>query len=132
MPEGHELAWLKENLPASQTAQPLTLLGYTSETEYICPFALCVSRLRAILTEKRTAGTLTVTIWKNGVAVTVPAATVINATNPQFRDVEVDQSQATRFALGDRLAVVFTTDAAWLPVTADLIVIPTLVRPYGP
>jgi len=129
---GHDLAWLKENLTASQTNQPLTLLGYTAETEYVCPFDLCVSRIRAILTEKRTAGTLTVTVWKNGVAVSFPAALTVNALNPQFRDVAVDQSQATQFALGDRLALVFTTDAAWLPVTSDLIAIVSLARPYGP
>ena len=132
MPEGHELAWLKENLTASQTDQPLTLLGYTSETEYVCPFPLCITHLRAILTEPRTAGELTVTIFKNGVAVTVPAAITIDADTPQFANVDVDESQADRFALGDRLAVVFTTDASWLPVTSDLIVIPTLARPYGP
>jgi hypothetical protein len=132
MPVGHDLAWLKENLTAAQTNQPLTLLGYTAETEYICPFALCVARIRCILTEKRTAGTLTVTIWKNGAAVAVPVATVIDASNPQFRDLVIDQSLATQFALGDRLALVFTTDAAWLPVTSDLISIVTLARPFGP
>jgi hypothetical protein len=132
MSVGHDSAWLKENLTATQTNQPLSLLGYTAETEYICPFALCVSRIRAILTEKRTAGTLTVTIWKNGAAVASPAALTLDASNPQFRDVAVDQSQATQFALGDRLALVFTTDAAWLPVTSDLVAIVSLARPYGP
>ena len=132
MPEGHDLAWLKENLAASQTDQPLTLLGYTSETEYVVPFPCCVTRLRAILTEARTAGTCEVAVHKNGVAVDTPAVKTFNADSPQFIDVDVDETLADRFALGDRLSVVFTTDGSWLPTSSDLIVLPTLVRPYGP
>jgi hypothetical protein len=132
MSVGHDLIWLRENVPASQTNQGFTLLGPTYATDYMCPFSLCVSRIRAILTEKRTAGTLTVTIWNNGVPVTVPIPVALNASNPQLIDTVIDQSRATQFALGDHLGLVFTTDAAWLPVTSDLIVITSLARPYGP
>ena len=132
MTVGHDISWLKENLPASQTNQALALLGYTAEADYVCPFALCIARVRLILTEKRTAGTLTVNFWKNGSPITTPPAITVDLVNPQFRDVVIDQSLATQFALGDRLAVLFTTDAAWLPVTSDLIVIVSLARPYGP
>jgi len=133
MSVGHDTVWLRVDVPASQTNQALNFLtSGVSVSEYICPFALCVSRVRLILTEKRTAGTLTVTIWKNGVAVAVPVPILLDTSYPQLRDVVVDQSQSTQFDLGGRLAVVFTTDAAWLPVTSDLVAIVSLARPYGP
>jgi len=128
----HDTHWLKENLTASQTNATMSLLGYTTETEYVCPFPLIIARLKAVLTEPRTAGTLTITIMKNGVALAIPAPFTFDATNPQLRDIVLDPSLATLFQLGDRLKPVITTDAAWLPVTSDLLLIPTLARPYGP
>ena len=132
MTVGHDASFLKENVGAADTLAPFVLLGYTTEYEYVCPFDLVIARIKLLLTEPRTAGTFLLTVLKNGVAITIPAPyNPISAANPQFHDLVIDQSQATRFTISDRLKVCYTT-AAFTPTTSDAIAIVTLARPYGP
>jgi len=132
VPADYDASFLRENLAASLNNANLNLLGYTSETDFVLPFAGVVKRFRIIMTEARTAGTATFTVRKNGTAITTPAAQVINASTPQFIDAIVDEASATSFAKGDKLSVVVTTDAGWLPTTSDAIAIVTLSGPFTP
>jgi hypothetical protein len=132
MTVGHDANFLAENLTGTATLTAFALLGYTAETEYVCPFNLCIARIKLILTEARTAGTFLLTVYKNGVAIAYPAPySPISAANPQAHDLVIDQSQATQFLLGDRLKVLYTT-VGWTPTTSDAIAILSLARPYGP
>ena len=132
MANDYDVSFLRADLAASQTNLALNVLGYTGETEFTIPFAGVIRRLRVIMSEARIAGTATFTVRKNGVAITVPAVQIINAAVPQFIDAIVDEALATAFAIGDKLSVVVTTDAGWLPVTSDAIAIVTLTGPFTP
>jgi hypothetical protein len=117
---------------AADTLGAFALLGYTTEYEYVCPFDLVIARIKLALSTPRTAGTFLLTVLKNGVAIAYPAPyNPISAANPQFHDLIIDQSQATRFTISDRLKVCYTT-VGWTPTTAFALAILSLARPYGP
>lgn len=76
--------------------------------------------------QARTAGTLTVEVWKGAInavtGVRTDTATgltaVINDVNPAFK-VTTQAKDADAFAAGDELFLKYVTDAGWLPTTAD-------------
>jgi hypothetical protein len=131
MTVGHDVT-LKSLVGTNDTLGALELLGYTTETEYVCPFDLVIARIRVVLSLPRTAGTFLLTLQKNGATIAYPAPyNPISAANPQFHDLVIDQSQATPYTLADRLKVCYTT-VAWAPVTSLAVVTLSLARPYGP
>ena len=132
MPDTYDVSFLKENVPANTANQTTSLLGYTSETEFVAPFAGRISRVRIIMTEPRTAGTLTLRIQRNGVNMASPGALLIDDDPAQFLDSIIPESGADAIAKGDKLKPLLTTDAGWLPTTSDCIIIISLTGPYTP
>jgi hypothetical protein len=75
-------------------------------------------------TEARTAGTLTVTVFKNtGLAgaagSTIGLTAVLDGTNTS-RKATTQAKDTDTFAAGDELYAVVTTDASWAPITGDI------------
>lgn len=112
------LHFLKENISGTATAA-MTLLPYAG-TEYSAQRAGRVRSLTALLTEARTAGTLTIKITKNGTAQTVLNLT-IDATATQYDETFGDQDDLT-YAAGDRLGVQVVS-ASFTPTTSDAVAI---------
>jgi hypothetical protein len=75
----------------------------------------------------RTAGTLTVEVWKSVITPATGARTdtatgliaVIDGTNTAFK-VTTQAKDLDSFSPGDELFLKYATDAGWLPVTADM------------
>jgi hypothetical protein len=112
----------QDNVAASQSAVALTVVGPATGIDIEMPWAGSIVGISAqvVLAEARTAGTLTVDATVNGVASGLQA--VLNGSNTQHhaatQAIDVDT-----FSAGDRIGVDITTDAGWLPVSADLLVI---------
>jgi hypothetical protein len=112
--------WIQDNVVASQSAVELT----RAVGRFRAPRAGSLTAVIATVSEARTAGTLTVEVFKNtGLAGASGSGTgltaVLNATNTS-RKATTQAKDADTFAAGDELFVVVTTDAGWLPVTSDL------------
>ena len=112
--------WTQDNVAASQTNVELT----RATGRFRAARSGSVTGVIATLTEARTAGTLTVTVFKNtGLAgaagATIGLSAVINATNTS-RKATVQDKDTDTFAAGDEIYAVVTTDSGWLPTTSDL------------
>ena len=111
--------FMQSNVPASQSAVALDVLGLTGNTEIVVPYAGSVMGISIASNAPRTAGTLTVDATVNGTATGLQA--VLDATNTQYH--QTTQAKDTdAFSEGDRLGVKITTDANWAPETADIVV----------
>lgn len=112
--------WYQDNVAASQTDVELT----RATGRFRAVRAGSVTGVIATASEARTAGTLTVTVFKNtGLAgatgSTIGLTAVLDATNTS-RKATTQAKDTDAFAAGDELYAVVTTDANWLPVTSDL------------
>lgn len=110
------LHFLKENLPASATSS-MTLLPYAG-TEYYAQRNGRVRSVTALLTEARTAGTLTLKVTKNGVAQTALNLS-IDASATQYDEAFGDRDDLT-FAAGDRIGLQVVS-ASFAPTTSDAV-----------
>jgi hypothetical protein len=111
--------WNRIDVPANQTAVALNLLGSTTNSEIVMPFAGSVVGISVASNAPRTNGTLTVEARINGAATGLTA--VLDGTNTQYHSA-VQAKDADTFAAGARLNVTFTTTAPWAPTTADVVV----------
>ena len=112
--------WYQDDVIASQTNVELTrAMGRWRATQ-----AGSVTGVVATMTEARTAGTLTVTVFKNtGLAgatgASVGLTAVIDGTNTS-RKATTQAKDLDTFVAGDELYLVITTDGSWTPTTSDL------------
>lgn len=112
--------WTQDNVAASQTNVELT----RATGRFRAARAGSVTAVLATLTEARTAGTLTVDVFKNtGLAgaagSSIGLTAVIDGTNTS-RKATTQAKDTDAFAAGDELYAVVTTDGSWLPTTSDL------------
>jgi hypothetical protein len=112
--------WYQDNVVASQTDVALARLATTTEapTRWIAGRGGCVTAVWVKSSLARTAGTLTVKIFNNG-SVVGSLTAVLDGTNTTFKATTQNKG-TTNFVAGDELELRVTTDAGWLPVTADI------------
>ena len=114
--------WFQDNVAANQTA---VLLGRTDHQAppAAYPNQLIVGRPGSVtaiwvrLTAAWSAGTLTLTLYKNNVAT---AMTVVIDGSATQNNTTLAVKGTYNFAAYDRLDLRVTTDGAWAPTTADL------------
>lgn len=119
--------WYQDNVVASQVAVAL-VMGNT-RPEIPMPCAGHVVGIAVYSNEARTAGTLTVDATINGTVTGLTA--VLNATNTQTKVTRQAQN-LDKFSEGQRIGVKVTTDAGWLPITADITVAVMVVPETSP
>ena len=117
LPVSHH--FMQQNVAASQSAVAIPVLGLAGNTEIVMPKPGSVVGISIASNEVRTGGTLTVDITINGAAPGLQA--VLDGTNTQYHYATQDR-RLDAFVAGDRLGVKITTDAGWLPTTADIVV----------
>ena len=112
----------QDNVAASQSAVALAVVGPASGIDYEMPWAGSIVGISAQVAsaEARTAGTLTVDATINGTVTGLQA--VLDGTNTQNHSA-TQAKDTDAFVAGDLLGCKITTDAGWLPVSADLIVV---------
>jgi hypothetical protein len=91
--------------------------GGTSTLPVLVMRAGSITGIWVAASTARTGGTLTVEVWKNGVATGLTA--VLNATNTTYKTT-TQLPELDTIAAGDRLDIRITTDASWTPATADI------------
>lgn len=117
--------WSKTDVPANQAATELV----RPASRYQATRAGSITAVMATLenNQARTAGTLTITVWRGTINVatgvrtdiTTALTAVIDGTNP-VQKVTLSAKDAIPFNAGDEIFCKYQTDAGWLPVTADL------------
>lgn len=111
--------WFQNGTPAASGPTQLALFG--SGTAFpnvvIFPRAGSVTGVWVKTDDPRTAGSLTVEVYKNGVATGLTA--VLDGTNTTFKATTQAKDLDT-FVAGDELGIRVTTDAGWTPVTANI------------
>lgn len=124
------LVFMQSDAAASQTNAGLTVAevrdvaaiadDQNAADGYIMPFDGEIVAISVRSSAARTAGTLTVEAMINAAATALTA--VLDATNTQSKATKQPR-ELDRFVSGDRVAARITTDAAWAPVTADVVVV---------
>ena len=111
--------WYQENAAASQTAVTLARLATTTNNPnaWIAPRSGSITAIAVLSNAARTAGTLTVEAYINGVATGLTA--VLDGTNTTFK-ASTQAKGTDAFVAGDKLDIRITTTGAWLPTTADV------------
>ena len=112
--------FMQADVAANQAAVALNVLGLAGNTEITLPKGGSIVGISIASNDARTAGTLTVDATINGTATGLQA--VLDATNTQYHHANQVKDTDT-FSAGDRVGVKITTDAGWLPVTADIVVL---------
>lgn len=120
---GHEVVdgWYQDNVAATQTDVELT----RAAGRWVAVRAGSVTGIVVKSTEARTAGTLTVEVFKNtGLAGAAGSqlgtlSAVLDGTNTSAKATTQARGTDT-FAAGDELYLVVTTDGSWTPTTADI------------
>jgi hypothetical protein len=113
--------WYQENVAANQVNVELT----RAAGRFRAARAGSVTAVVVTATEARTVGTLTIKVYKNtGLAGAAGAqlgtiTAVLDGTNTS-RKATTQAKDTDAFAAGDELYLTVTTDAGWLPVTADV------------
>lgn len=112
--------WYQDNVAASQTNVELI----HAAGRWTAVRAGSVLGVVVHATEARTAGTLTVDVFKNtGLAgaagSSIGLTAVLNGTDTSRKSTTQAKDTDT-FAAGDELYAVVTTDGSWLPVTSDI------------
>ena len=112
--------WYQENVAASQTDVVMTRLATSTEApaKWIAPRAGSVTGVWVKANTPRTAGTLTIKVFRNGAQLGTLTA-VLDGANTTFKATTLAKDTIT-FVAGDELETTVTTDAGWLPVTADI------------
>ncbi len=108
--------WGQSDVAASQTAVTLSRAA-AWEQSLIMTRDGSVTALEVAVTEARTAGDLTVTVYVNGTATEM--SVTINAEDDQFNE-EIAAIGEYEFSAGDAITLRLTTTSAWAPTTADL------------
>jgi hypothetical protein len=116
LPEFVQLDFFQDNVAASQTAVALsngmTTRGYCAVEDG------SVTAVAVRTNDPRTAGTLTLEAFINGVATGLTVT--LDATNTTSNQVRQDQGLDT-FMRGDAIDLRITTTGSWTPITADII-----------
>lgn len=112
------LVFYYDNVAASLTDQIINTP--TTNNRHLAMRAGSVLGIAVRSNEARTAGTLTVEVFINGAATGLTA--VLDTTNTTVK-VTVQARDLDTFVAGDYIEVKVTTDASWLPVTADIDVV---------
>ena len=110
-------SWYDNAVAASQTAVVLTRDASAAPQGFYPVVDGDLLGVLAVLDDPRTAGTLTVEVYVNGVATGLSA--VIDGTNPTLK-ITTQGIGADTFSAGDLLTLRVTTDAGFLPITANL------------
>jgi hypothetical protein len=108
--------WSFQNVPASQTATVLSAAVSTEFDAIRMIRAGSIVGLGARLTEAVSAGTLTVSVTKNGVIQPSLNVVMVSGTAGQATAA----SGAIPYVAGDLIGVVLTTDGSFAPTTTDL------------
>ena len=108
--------FFKKSVPASSSGDA-NIAGYTSETVHFEPEGFAPRLFEAFLTDDLTAGSVTVTLKKDGVAVSGGVITLDDTTQ------RAAVSLALGVAAGDRLTLSWSSAAGLSPTTADLLVV---------
>lgn len=119
----YTLAYQELDIAASTTDNPFSLAG-AQGTEWTLPadgslIAISVKSNAAVV-----SGTCTIKARLNGTVLATPA--VVLVTNDVFSANRIARD-VRRVVAGDRLELVYTTDATWLPLTADIAGLALLV-----
>ena len=117
--------FMQANVAASQTAVAIDVLGLVGNTEYVMDGPGSIIGISVASNDARTAGTLTVDATINGTVTGLQA--VLDGTNTQYH-YATQLVDADTFVAGNRVGVKITTDAAWLPTTADIVVVITVEK----
>lgn len=112
--------WIQDNVAANQTNVELT----RAVGRWTAPRAGSVTAIVVHATEARTAGTVTVDVFKNtGLAgaagSSIGLTAVLDGTNTS-RKATTQAKDTDAFAVGDELYIVVTTPAGWTPTTSDI------------
>lgn len=112
--------WNQDNVVANQTNVELV----RATGRFRAARAGSITGLVVTATEARTAGILTVTVFKNtGLAgatgSSIGLTAVLDGSNTS-RKATTQNKDAETFAVGDEIYAVVTTDSSWLPVTSDI------------
>lgn len=113
------VGFYQDNVAANQAAVALTIQGDATRTENPMPLAGSVIGIVVYSNEARAAGTLTVDVTINGAVTGLQG--VLDAVHTQTHG-NTQSPGINTFAKWDRIGVKITTDAGWLPVTADITV----------
>jgi hypothetical protein len=114
--------WLANALAASQTNALMQFQATAASFQpsgWYAPRDGWIRDLWIAIDAARTAGTLTVAPFKNGVQLGTITA-VIDGTNTTYKLTQAD-SHVLPFNAGDKLDLRITTTSSWLPVTANAI-----------
>lgn len=114
-----QFSFMQSDVAAAQAAVALDVLGLAGNTEYVLPYAGSVVGISIASNDARTAGTLTVDATIDGAVTGLQA--ILDAANTQYK-ATTQARELDTFAAGQRIGVKITTDAGWLPVTADIVV----------
>lgn len=113
--------WFKDDVAANLSGVALSRAGDSQwaamDGKWIAHRAGSVTGVAVKSNAARAAGTLTVEVTKNGVGVGLTAA--LDGTNTTFKS-STQAKDTDAFAAGDEIGAIITTDAGWLPTTADI------------
>jgi hypothetical protein len=112
--------WFHNNVQAATTAQQLTRIQNAGIDGWVAPRDGWVWTLWGKITPARTAGTLTINVFKNGAQLGTLSA-VIDGVNTTYKASQAIGTESMPFKAGDQLDIRLTTDGAWAPNTADII-----------
>lgn len=112
------LYFYDEDVSASLSDSPLRIESGSTVFTYIMPRTGHVIGLGARLNTTRSAGTLTLEVTVDGVAL---SDTIVIDDDPNQQDtIQIPSTIANAFEAGALIGVNITTDGSWAPTTADL------------
>ena len=113
--------WYQDNVVANQAAVALAVdgaVGAYSTSALIMKKSGSLLSVCVKTNDARTAGSLTAEVYKNGAGTGLTA--VLDGASATF--TKTSQARGTdTFVAGDDIDVRITTDAGWLPITADIL-----------
>jgi hypothetical protein len=115
----HVDGWFTNNVGGGATNTQMTRIQTAGIDQWVAPrdgwvWTLWVKSLNA-----RTAGTLTVFVFKNGTKMNNLSA-VLDGVNTTYKAAQAPNSETMLFKAGDSLDIRYTT-VGWTPTTADII-----------
>lgn len=112
--------FMQIDVAANQAAVALDVLGLEGNTEVVMPYAGSVIGVSVATNDSRAAGSLTVDVTVNGTVTGLQA--VLDGSNADYHSA-TQMKDTDTFSAGNRIGVKITTDAGWLPITADVVVV---------
>jgi len=112
------LGFYRDNVAANLVADPIAR-GSGAVNDYAMVFAGVVRGVAIRASAAANLGTLTVAVYKNGVAIGV--SPVFTSAHGTYRTYQVPHSAVT-FVAGDRISVAISTTADWDVTTMDIAV----------